>query len=97
MCLANLYFCNHKPSPCILRKHRVLRSIRKNKDIIITKLDKENGVLILNRKLFNNAIQEIISGTSKFGKFNEEPTLKHEASVQRFLLKLKQKIFFNGN
>ena len=61
------------------------------------KPDKGNGVLTLNRKIYDNAIQEIISGTSKFGKFNEEPTLKCEASVKRFLFKLKQKDFFNGN
>ena len=45
-----------------------------------------------------NAIQEIISGTSKFEKLNEEPTLKREASLQSFLRKLKQKKnFFNEN
>ena len=52
-------------------------------------------VVILDRKLYNNAIEEIISDTSKFEKFNEDPTLKREASLQRFLRKLKQKNFFN--
>ena len=45
----------------------------------------------------NNAIQEVISDTSKFKKFNEDPTLKHEASLQLFLRKLKHKNFFNEN
>ena len=45
--LANFYFYNCEPSPRILRQHRVLRNLRKNKDIIITKLDKRNGVFIL--------------------------------------------------
>ena len=40
------------------------------------KPDIGNGVVILNRKLYNNAIEEIISGTSKFEKRNEDPTLK---------------------
>ena len=31
-------------------------------------------------------IQEIISGTSKFEKLNEDPTLRREASLQLFLL-----------
>ena len=31
---------------------------------------------------FNNAIQQIISDTSKFEKLNEDPTLKREASLQ---------------
>ena len=47
------------------------------------------------RKLYNNAIEEIISNTSKLEKLNEDPTLKREASLQRFLSKLKQKSFFN--
>ena len=91
--LANSYFYNYKPSPRILRQHRVLRNLRKNKDIVITKPDKGNGVVILDRKLYNNAIEEIISDSSKFEKLNEDPTLKREASLQRFLRKLKQKTF----
>ena len=39
--------------------------------------------------LYNNAIEEIISDTSKFKKLNEDPTLKREASLQHFLRKLK--------
>ena len=73
--LANSYFYNYKPSPRILRQHRVLRNLRKNKDIVITKPDKGNGVVILDRKLYNNAIEEIISDSSKFEKLNEDPTL----------------------
>ena len=95
--LANSYFYNYKPSPRILRQHRVLRNFRKNKDIIITKPDKGNGVVILDRKLYDNAIQELISDTSKFEKLNEDPALKSEASLQRFLRKLKQKNFFTEN
>ena len=92
---ANSYFYNCKRSPRILRQHRVLRNLRKNKDIVKTKPDKENRVVILNQKLSNNAIEEIISDTSKFEKLSEDPTLKREASLQRFLRKLKQKNFFN--
>ena len=93
--LANSYFYNYKPSPRILRQHRVLRNLRKNKDIVITKPDKGNGVVILDRKLYNNAIEEIISDTCKFEKLNEDPTLKREAALQRFLRKMKQLNFFN--
>ena len=95
--LASSYFYNYKPSLRILRQHRVLRNLRKNKDVIITKTDKGNRVIILDRKLYDNAIKEIISDTSKFEKLNEDPTLKREASLERFLCKLKQKNFFNDN
>ena len=95
--LANSHFYNYKPCPCILRQNHVLRNLRKNKDIFITKPDKGSGVVILDRKLYDNAIQEIISDISKFEKLNEDPTLKCEASLQHFLRKLKQKNFFNEN
>ena len=77
--LANSYFYNYKTSPRILRQHRVLGNLRKNKDIVITKPDKGNGVVILDQKLYNNAIEEIISDTFKFEKLSEDPTLKSEA------------------
>ena len=50
----------------ILRQHRVLRNVRKSKNIIITKSDKGNRVVILDQKLYINAIEEIISDTSNF-------------------------------
>ena len=61
----------------------------------IMKPNKGNGVVILDWKLYYNAIEEIISDTSKFEKLSEDPTLKREALLQRFLRKLKQKNVFN--
>ena len=60
----------------------------------LTKPDKGNGVVILDRKLYNNAVEKIISDTPKFKRLSEDQTLKCEASLQRFLRKLK-KNFFN--
>ena len=71
-----------------------LRNLRKNKDIVITKPNKGNGVVILDQKLYDNAIEGIVSDTSIFEKLNEDPTLIREASLQHFLCKLKQKILF---
>ena len=48
-----------------------LQNLTKNKDIIITKPNKGNGVVILDRKLFDNATQKIISDTSKFEELDE--------------------------
>ena len=39
---------------------------------MVTKPDKGNGIVILDRKLYNNAIQGVISDTSKFEKINED-------------------------
>ena len=94
--LANSYFYNYKP-PRILRQHRVLPNLNKNKDIVITKPDNGNGVVMLDRKLYNKAIEEIISDTSKFENLNEDPTLKRKPSLQRFFQKLKKKFFMKLN
>ena len=56
--------------------------------------NKRNGVIILDRKLYDKAIQETISDTSKFKKLNEDPTLKCKASLERFFCKLKPKKTF---
>ena len=93
-CLATSYFYNYKLSPRILRQHRVLQNLRINKDIFITKPENGSGVVILDNKLLDNAIQEIISDISKLGKLNENSTLNREASLQRFLSNLnKEQIF----
>ena len=59
-----VYFAN------ILCQRRVLQNLTKNKDIVITKPDKGNGVAILDQKIYDNAIQEIILDTFKFEKLN---------------------------
>ena len=65
---ANFHFFSYKPPPRILRQHRVLQTLRKNKDITITKPNKGNAVVILDQKLYNNADEKIISGISKFAQ-----------------------------
>ena len=72
-------FYNYKPSPHILHQYRVVQNFKKNKDVVITTPDKGNGVVILDRKLYNKTIQEIVFDKSKFEKLNEHPTLKCEA------------------
>ena len=58
--LANSYFYNYKSSLRILHQHRVLWNLKKNKDIVITKPDKGNGVVILDRKLYNNPSKHLL-------------------------------------
>ena len=82
--------------PCILCQNHALQNLRKN-NIVITKPDEENTVVILDQKLYDNTVQEIISDTTRFRKLNEGPTLKHEASLQCFLHELKQKNFLSEN
>ena len=71
--LSDSYFCNYKSSPHILRQYRVLQNLRKNNYIVIMKPNEGNGVLIFDRKLYDNAIQEVISDT-KLEKLSKDPT-----------------------
>ena len=57
------------------------------------KPNKENGFVILDKKLYDNVLQEIIVDASKFEKLNENPTFKCKASLQSLLQNLKQKTF----
>ena len=99
--LANSYFYNHKPSPRILRQHRVLRSLRKNNIVIklysciVIVIKKRNSIKEMDCNLISKTLQytikEIISDTSKFEKLNEDPTLNVfyvSRNKKTFLMKL---------
>ena len=92
--LANTYFYNYNPSRRTLHQHKVLKKLRNNHDLVICKPDKGNGVVILDKQQYNEAILNLINDPSKFEKLNTDPTLKREASLQRFLRKLKKDGFF---
>ena len=72
--LASSYTYNYKSAPPVLRQHRLLPNLRKNFDIVIMKPDKGNDVIILDRRIYDNAIEEIILDSSKFGKLKEDLT-----------------------
>ena len=61
--LANNYVNQYKPSKNSLRKHKIIKKIRDNKDILITKPDKDNGVIIVNRAIYMSSLYEIINCT----------------------------------
>ena len=93
--LANSYIYNYKSSPPVLLQHHVLKNLRRNNDVVIQKPDKGNGVIILDWRA--HVIQETISDKSKFGKLDEDLTLKRGASLECFLHKLYQSNFLNVN
>ena len=66
--LANSYVNLYKPTKNVLRKYRVLNKLRNNKDILITTLDKGNGVIILDRRFYMSNIYDIVNDESKFLK-----------------------------
>ena len=50
--LANSYVSSYKPTKNVLRKYRILNKFRNNKDILMMRPDKENGVSVVDRWLY---------------------------------------------
>ena len=57
-----------------LKRYRILKNIRNNKDIIILRPDKGNGVVILDRQVYMNSCYAIINDESKFKPVTDDPT-----------------------
>ena len=92
--LANNYANTYKSSKNTLRKHKIIKMLRKNKDILITKPDKGNGVIIVNRAIYMSSLYEIVNDTSKFLKLSSDPTIGRERKLHT-LHTLNKKGFFS--
>ena len=91
--MANSYVYKDTPSFNSLKKHKILQKLRCNKDIVITHLDKGNGIVILKRDEYIKSMTELISDQKKFRKLKEDPTLKRERALQRTLREINKKIY----
>ena len=98
--LAQSYLSSYKPSHAALKKHRILRNLRKNDSIMISKPDKGSGVVIINKQDYLKKMHELLDDTTKFMKVDskvkdprateeKDITLFREGQLQRFLCKLK--------
>ena len=68
-----------------------LQNLRKDKNIVIMKPDKGNGIVIFDKSDYTTKMKEVISDTSKFKIINEDwfkVILRHEDKINRFLAKL---------
>ena len=95
--LANVYWSTCKPTKNTLKKHGILKRLRTNKDIVITRADTGNGVVILDKSFYEENILRLMSNVNKFRKLNEDPTLTREGQLQRVLRKNKDKGLFDDN
>ena len=82
--MANAYWSSYKPPKNTLKKHGILKCLRTNKDIVITRPDKGTCVVILDKMFYEEKILRLISDVNKFRKLNEDPTLTREGQLQRF-------------
>ena len=93
--LANNYVNAYKASKNTLGKHKILKNLRNNKDILITKSTKGNGIVIVNRAIYTSSLCEIINDTSKFWKLSCYTTIGREGKLQRFLRILNKEDLFS--
>lgn len=73
--LAHTYVASHRPSQNDRNILQTLKSLSKNKNTVILKPDKGNGVVVLDREMYDKSILVLISDRSKFNKLNSDPTL----------------------
>ena len=83
--LVNSYVHNYKPSRSTLIKHRILKKLRNDKEIIILRPDKGSGVVVLNRRYYEKSIKNLINDNIIFKELTEGVTFKREFKLQRFL------------
>ncbi|XP_068735304.1 uncharacterized protein [Montipora capricornis] len=88
--LASSYIASDRVSHNDRKVLQVLKSLKRNKNIVILKPDKGNGVVILDRTVYDSSILNIISDSSKFKKLKDDATLLREGQLQRFLRNLKK-------
>ena len=79
--LANTYVNSYKPSKNALRKQKILIKLRNNNEILITKPDKGNGVIIVDRNLYKSSLYDIVNDMSKFLKLSSDPTITREGKL----------------
>ena len=96
--LAHQYASNYKPTRHALKKHAILKKLKRNDSIVITRPDKGNSVVIMNSSDYHAEMNRILDDTSKFKKRdrlsgrakNKDLTVFREEQLQRFLYSLKK-------
>ena len=75
------------------QEEKVLKDLRTNKTILITKADKGNAVVVLNRVDYEKKIESMLSDETVYRHITDKrrnPTSKTELELQNRLLKLKK-------
>ena len=72
-----------------MKKHRILKWLRKNNTIVIFWQDKGDGTVITDRDIYIRKIFEIIKVYTKFKALSKDPTTIRQGQLQRFLRSMK--------
>ena len=92
--LAN-YVNNYEPSKYAMKKHRILKQLHKNYNVVILRPDKDYGTVIIDRDVYIQKIFEIIKDRTKFKELSTDQTIIREGQLQRFLRSMKDKNIFS--
>ena len=93
--LANSYNSNYKSTRTALKKHGILNKLRNNKDIVILRPDKGNGVVIMDKITYKSKMYELLNDENKFKQLTSDPMKLREGQLQRYLRKLNNKGYFD--
>ena len=69
--------------------------MRNNKDIVILRPDKGNGVVIMVTITYKSKMYELLNDESMFKQLTSDPTKLGEGQLQRYLRKLNNKGYFD--
>ena len=58
------------------RLEKALRNLRSNNDIFITKADKANSIVILDKDVYQDKLRELLDDQTTYSKLNRDPTEK---------------------
>ena len=72
--LANNYCSNCRPSLNTVSKHNILEKFGRNKDVVIIRMEKGNGVVGMDRVICNQQVYAHLRDKNKFKKLTEYPT-----------------------
>ena len=69
--------------------------MRNDKDIVILRLGKRNGVVIMDKITYKLKMYELLNDGSKFKQITSDPIKLHEGQLQRYLRKFNNKGYFD--
>ena len=69
--------------------------MRNNKDIVILRPNKGNGVVIMDKITYNSKMYKLLNDESKFRQLTSDPTKQREGQLQRCLWRLNNKGYFD--
>jgi len=70
--------------------HSILKNLKQDKSIIVTRPDKGRGVVLMNKNDYLSKMYEIINDSSKFKPLSDDPTIGREQSLITLLNRLSK-------